>query len=388
MKKLLFVLVSIFCLAVCLPVFTACNDGNTTALLVGESIDSAEEAINLGDYDYGNDGDIVADINALKFCTLDDGGNRNGIDISKLTATYTDENGHSFKTKPDRLIAGEWSIKYTYKENTCEVQCRILQSTTGTFTVSMEKNSWIYGETLPLVTVRNPDGQTVVVSSNTELSPDDTDVSAESVSYMGIRKDLYNTFSDEEANDSEFLFYLYTQAYEGQYGDRIICSFDSDISYKYRPAEYVMVVLIVQTYNYRHIACKTEFTVNYDPSVAGSGFLLTNIQAVGVNEGYEPTQYFVDMAEELFNKQSGQFCGIDFTTGGSVTGECDLGTGELSLLKGNDAFTYQENNQNGTVNVVMSNKNGVTYTGVSTGATLTLTRQMDDNTLMVFTFIR
>ena len=69
-------------------------------------------------------------------------------------------------------------------------------------------------------------------------------------------------------------------------------------------------------------------------------------------------------------------------------GECDLGTGELSLLKGNDAFTYQENNQNGTVNVVMSNKNGVTYTGVSTGATLTLTRQMDDNTLMVFTFIR
>lgn len=388
MKKFWLILVSVICLAVCLPVLTACNNGTVTALLVGENLDSAEKTINLGDYVYGNDNAIIADINALKFCTVDDGGNKQGINVSKLTATYTDENGNSFKIRPDRLSVGDWSIQYAYSGKSCEVQCRIEYSTAGAFTVSLEKNSWTYGEALPSVTVRNPDGQTVSISSNDELSPDDTDVSAESIGYMGIRKDLYNTFSEEEANDSEFLSYIYFQAYEGKYADRIICSFDSDISYKYRPAEYVLVVLIVHTYNYRNIACKTEFTVNYDPSVAGVGFLLTNIETVGVNDGDEPTQYFVKMAEELFEKQSGQFCGIDFTSGGNVTGECDLGTGELSLLKGNDAFTYQENNQNGTVNVVMSNKNGVTFTGVSTGATLTLTRQMDDNTLMVFTFIR
>lgn len=261
MKKIVFILTLILCLSTCLSIFTACDDGPITALLVGETAESAEDFIEIGEYTYGNDGAIISDIKKLKFFGVDENGKKREIKFSKLTAVYEDENGDTYTKKPSKLTVGTWSIKYGYKDRNCEVAFYIEQSASGKFTAKLKSTSWTYGEDMSLIELRNPEGKIVAPTTDSSLSPDDTNIRIGSLDYLGFKKDFYNTLGDEKYN-AESLWTIYFDAQTGRYQDNVICGYDVSMSYKYRPGDYVLVIFdMLGTHNYSNVVCTVEFTV-------------------------------------------------------------------------------------------------------------------------------
>lgn len=256
MKRILLAAILTLCIFANIIVLSSCDDDPVSEIVAtyGEYVDE-KDSISLGEYTYGENTKIDQEIAKIKFYGILADNSKKEIGFKKFKSTY-EHADEVYDGKPTRYITGEWTVKLSYQDKEYSVYFDVAQSSNGAFTVEIEKSSWKYGEDLPNLRIKNPDGKIVAPSSDGELLPDDTNLRSGTPCCLGFKKDFYDTLGSKK-NDVDFLWGVYSSHL---YKDDVVVGYNNKLSY--HPGEYVLVLFdAVGTYNYIDIVCTTQFNV-------------------------------------------------------------------------------------------------------------------------------
>lgn len=350
--------------------------------------------IDLGDYVYGEDDKISADLAKVKFYKHFDDGTDEEISVSELNVERKSSvNGEDISENGKYYCRDGNSVWYSFEyslsgtTNTVQVGFDVEPATRDDFSITLSKTQWRYGENSATVTLKNFNG--TVMQSNeigSDMKKDDTDYN--NLNLYALRKETYENLTTENKKNYELFTTTEQDDAKPNYGYNKY--FGSDLKYyspdadQYQmtlsPNEYVLIACVGNTNNYKNIVCTAEFTVGEPDSPIGKTSVLTDVTAYIYEDGERkpvPDEEVMAMAANLkeTNLNATAICDAD----GKVTGTCDFGFGAFGSLTGDDAFTMTFDPVE--LRVEVKNNNGMNLSGFYINETLTLSVQqplMDD----------
>lgn len=256
MKRLLAYLALTLLILINAVALSACVDEpvNEIVATYGEEIEE-RYCIGLKTFTYGDDKAIRQEISKVKFYGILEDNSKKEIPLRKFKITY-EHKEKTYEKQPDKFVTGEWAIKLDYQGKEYCVYVDVEQSRSGVFTLDIQRKSWKYGEELPKLSIKNPEGKFVKPVTAGDLAMDDTEMYSNSSNCLGFKKEYYNSLGEEKYS-IDYLWDTYNDLYHRDYIVRDYYNKNS-----YIPGEYVLVYFdMIGSYNYTDIVCSVEFTV-------------------------------------------------------------------------------------------------------------------------------
>lgn len=385
-KKIILALLAIVCAFCCVFGLAACTNNNKEFVgLVAASSDDLSEKTNyieLGQYSYGEDAKINADLSLLKFYKYySDGTTGEEVSVSELDAIY-DYGGDSSsnKPKPDKYYARSgnterYSITYsmTGVKNPVQVVFEVEPATSGNFSISLSKTQWKYGEDLPTVTLNNPAGlpvQHIEDAVDGIVTKDDTN-GAYDVCY--VEKDIYDTFTAQQKTDLNYFLTGGDGEFECKRFDRTTPA----------DGEYMLFGMIYNTHNYMQIVTPAvKFTVQNAIIERTFTFNSIIVQDSSGNPVNDTENEFVYMALSMNTANQGTT--VICKTNGEVRGTVDFGGGEFDSLSDQEVYKYEKTDEN---KIALKQGSSVVGEGVLIDNLFTLKMPIDEDYCFIITFI-
>ncbi len=281
---------------------------------------------------------------------------------------------------PEKFLVGRYEAMYEYRCNADFplrniVEIEVAAANSGDFKVETEKAVWHTNDEIPNIVLKNPDGTPVTYTgftTNSSNYAEDDSNGFYRIYY--IDKEIYDTFTDEEKTDYDFMNGLWAtgqaKSYNPNYSENA----------KIPVGNYVMYAEISQTHNYRLLyALGTEITVKdsfIDRTFRWDSFVLQDADGNLVAD--EDNPFMSDPDDDVIsgkweyynlnNQGLTLICekGSRCTVGGTVF----LNEFEVGIQTNEDVIVHYSS----TVDTVtMQNNQGFSATGVLVGNTLTLT---------------
>ncbi len=409
-KKVILTLLGLVCALCCAVGLAACSNKECIGIVASYGTSEKTYSIDLGDYVYGEDDKISADLAKVKFYKHFDDGSDEEISVSKLNVKRTSSvNGEDISENGKYYCSNGYSVWYSIEYslsdtvNKVQVTFDVEPATRDDFSITLSKAQWKHGEKSAAVTLKDSNGTVMQYNEiGTDMKKDDTDYSG--MNLYALPKSTYDALSEENKKNYERFTTTEDNDANPNYGynkyfGKTLKDYRPDVGHlqmTLSAGEYVLIACVGNTNNYNKIVCAAPFTVTAPDSPIGKTFVLTDVKAIPYADGaFEaPSQETVDaiaakLKADNLNKTA--ICAAD----GKVTGTCNLGVGAFDGLTGDDAFTLTFDPV--VLRVEVKNGNAITLNGEYINGTLTLYLQQalyDSNSgdligfyNLVFTFV-